>query len=278
MLKGAAVGVGMIIPGVSGGTIAVILKIYERLIQAIGNIFKNFKDSMSIILPVLLGAVLAFAAAYFPLKHALEYAPLPTVLLFAGLMLGGCPKLISDAKANGFKKLDAIAIIIPFVFVLGICFVPDLGNANLANIDVGGYFLLVLIGAVASCALVVPGISGSFLLMLLGYYSPILNGIPLIFSSWHYVFVYLAFILGVVVGFFTIAKLMQWLLNKFPRVTYWAIVGFVIGSIPAIMITFDYSSSPINALQISLGVVLFILGAVASYLLFRYAQKYSQQQ
>jgi putative membrane protein len=277
MAKGAAVGIGMIIPGVSGGTIAVILKIYDKLIEAIGNLFKDFKQSLAVIAPVLIGAVLAFAAAYFPLTYALTNAPLPTVLLFAGLMLGGCPKLVKDASRNGFKKLDAVAIILPLALVVGLCFIPGLGNANLNNVSVGGYFLLVAIGAVASCALVIPGISGSMLLMILGYYAPLLAGMANIVSQPQLVWVYLAFILGVVIGFFTIAKLMQWLLNKFPRTTYWAIVGFVIGSIPAIIITFGneygFTHPTVTIVQIVIGILLFVLGTVSSYLLFRLAKK-----
>jgi putative membrane protein len=275
MLKGGAIGASMIIPGVSGGTVAVLLNIYNKLIDSIGSLKKDFKNSIAFLLPVACGIVIAFAALYFPLTYALTYAPLPTVLLFVGLMLGSCPKIINDARRGGFKGTDAIAIILPFALVIGMCFIPGMGDVELGEGIVWyQYLLLVIMGVLASCALVVPGISGSMLLMLFGYYQPILDSFKGLFTSpAHYILVLIMFAIGVVVGFFTIAKLMQYLLNKFPRATYWAIVGFVIGSLPAILIVFDYASSPIDGVQIAVGVVLCAIGAVATFLLTLFADK-----
>lgn len=103
--KGAAIGIAMIIPGVSGGTLAVMLKIYDKIIASISGLRKHFKESVLFLLPIVIGAVLAFAAAYFPLTLALEHYPFPTMLLFAGLMAGSLPKLFKDCKVTGFKKL-----------------------------------------------------------------------------------------------------------------------------------------------------------------------------
>ena len=163
---GAVIGVAMIIPGVSGGTLAVLLNVYDKLISAISDLRKDFKNSVAFLFPILLGAALAVAAMYFPLKYALKYAPFPTVMLFAGLMVGSCPKLIKDGVKNGFKPFNVASILIPLAVVIGICFIPELGKADLSTeMPVYGYFLLIIIGAVASCALVVPGVSGSMLLL-----------------------------------------------------------------------------------------------------------------
>jgi putative membrane protein len=280
MLKGGAIGAAMIIPGVSGGTLAVLLKIYDKLIDSISNIRRDFKNSISFLLPVALGIIVAFVALYFPLTYCLKYAPLPTVLLFVGLMAGSCPQIISDARHNGFKPIDVIAILIPFAFVIGICFASGVGDVELGEgIAWYQYILLAVIGVVASCALVVPGISGSMLLMLFGYYQPILNSFRAIFTSpAHYILVLAIFAVGLIIGFFTIAKLMQFLLKRFPRATYWAIVGFVVGSLPAILITFDYASSPIDGVQIGVGIALCVIGAAATYLFTYFANKKAQQK
>lgn len=275
--KGAAIGVAMIIPGVSGGTLAVLLKVYDKMIDSIGNLRKHFFQSVKFLFPILLGAALAFAAALYPLNKALEYAPFPTMLLFAGLMAGSCPKLFLDDKKNGFKKIDIIAILIPLVAVIGICFIPGLKEADLSSsMPWYQYILVAIIGVVASCALVVPGISGSMLLMIFGYYRPVLGLFSAVFKTpLHAIAVLACFAIGVVAGFFTIAKLMQILLKKFPRVTGWAIFGFVVGSIPAVIITFfnKYGAGALNALQISLGVIMFIVGAIATLALTFYADK-----
>lgn len=270
--SGAVIGVAMIIPGVSGGTLAVLLNIYDELINSISNLFKDFKKSISFLLPLLLGAAVAIIAAYFPIKYALEYAPLPTVLLFVGLMLGSIPQLLKQAKEHGFDKLNIISFIIPLAVVIGICFIPSMGEVDLsASMSVGGYILLFIMGLFASCALVVPGISGSMLLMIFGYYYPILAAVSGLTSAFgHYLLVLGVFAVGIIIGFFTIAKLMKLLLAKFPRGTYWAIVGFVIGSIPAVLITFDYEGSPLGTLHIVFGVILCLLGAVATFALNEY--------
>lgn len=286
--KGAAIGIAMIIPGISGGTLAVLLKIYDKLINAFSNLFKDFKNSVMTLLPILLGVVVAFAAAYYPLKLALKNAPFPTVMLFAGLMIGSCPKIVKDGIKNGFKKLDIIAILIPLAVVIGICFIPNLGAVDLSkNMPVYGYFLLILIGALASCALVVPGISGSLLLLILGYYNSIMvdtiGGLKTDFG--HSLLVLAIFAVGLIIGFFTIAKIMKLLLNKFPRATNWAIIGFVIGSIPAIFITFNdnfeeygFRYDVLSSAHIAIGCVLCVLGIAASFALTWYIEKKMKQQ
>ncbi len=266
---GAVIGVAMIIPGVSGGTLAVLLNIYDKIISSISDFFKDIKASLAFLIPLLLGAVIAIAAMFFPLKLALEYAPLPTVMLFVGLMIGSIPQLLKDTVKNGFKSLNLISLIVPLVVVIGVCFIPSVGEVDLSDsmifID---YMLLLIMGLFASCALVIPGISGSMLLMIFGYYNQLFATVSAIPENpLHSILVLGVFALGVAVGFFTIAKIMKWLLNKFPRGTYWSIFGFVIGSIPAIFITFDYANSPLGAPHILVGCVLLVLGIIATYCL-----------
>lgn len=285
MAKGGAIGLAMIIPGVSGGTLAVLLGVYDKIIDSVGNLFKKFKESFLFLLPIALGAVLAFAALYYPLKYALIYAPFPTIMLFAGLMLGSIPDLTKKSEKNGFKKFDSIGLALACLLVIGICFIPNLGDVNLsADMEVWQYFLLLFMGMLASCALVVPGVSGSMLMLIFGYYQPLLATISALKVSFgHSLLVLATFAVGLVIGFFTIAKLMQFLLKRFRRATYWSIVGFVIGSIPAVIITFfhEYAhdlTAYLSPLQISLGVICFVLGAIATYLLARFTTKHEEKE
>ncbi len=275
MLKGALIGVAMIIPGVSGGTIAVLLDIYDKLINAISNLKKDFKASFAFLFPVVLGMALAFMAMYFPLKLALKYIPIQTISLFAGLMLGSIPSLFSDSKNNGFKKLDIIGIISSFVLVIGICFIPNMGNVDLSvNMPSYQYALLFLMGLLASCALVVPGISGSMLLLIFGYYEPILNTISELKNNFgHSLLVLVLVALGIVIGFLVIAKIMNYLLTKYKRATYWTIFGFVVGSIIAIFLSYDYTGLTIDALVIATSIIVFIIGAPISFFLIRLSSK-----
>lgn len=281
--KGAAIGVAMIVPGVSGGTLAVLLKIYDKLIESISNLRLHFTQSVLYILPIALGAALAFIAAYFPLAWALENAPFPTVLLFGGLMAGSLPKLYKDDRQAGFKKIDFALILIPFAVVIALCFIPGMGDVDLSEgMPWFQYILVPIMGILASCALVVPGISGSMLMMIFGYYAPLLALIGDVFTSpLHALSVLGLFGIGIIVGFFTIAKIMQIFLKNYPRATGWAIFGFVVGSIPAIFITFftgEYGKTSLSGGMIGTGVVLFILGALATYLLTLYIDKSMQKQ
>lgn len=278
MLKGAAIGVAMIIPGVSGGTIAVLFNIYENLINAISNLKKDFKNSFLYLLPIVLGMVLAFAAMYFPLKLALKHFPVQTISLFSGLMLGSIPMLFKQSLDNGFKKVDFIAGLITFVLVIGICFIPNMGNVDLSiNMPKYGYVLLFLIGILGSCALVIPGISGSMLLLIFGYYEPILDTISELTNNFTHSLAVLASVgLGIVFGFVVVAKLMNYLLTKYKRITYWAIVGFVIGSIPAIFLSYDYTDVSINAITITSSIIVFILGSILSFYLIKLSEKKTQ--
>ena len=275
---GAVIGVAMIIPGVSGGTLAVLLKVYDKLINAISDLRKDFKNSFAFLLPVALGAAVAVIAAYFPLKFFIERAPLPTLLLFAGLMVGSFPKMFKDAVKMGFEPAtDIIATVIPLSLLIGVCFIPSMGDVNLgADMPVYGYFLIIAVGALASCALVVPGVSGSGLLLILGYYTSILGTVSALKTDpGHSILVLALFAVGLIVGFFSIAKLMKLLLNKFPRGTGWAIIGFVVGSVPAIFLSFDWAKEgvpEITPLHIGIGVVLCLAGIIASFALTAYAE------
>ena len=267
LLKGALIGVSMIIPGVSGGTVAVLLNIYNELIEAITNLKSSFKKSICFLAPIGIGMILAFAAMYFPLKLALKYVPLEIISLFAGLMVGSLPNLYRNALKNGYKKFDFMAIILPFITVIGICFIPGLKAVNLtSSLKPYMYIILILVGILASVALVVPGISGSMLLLILGFYEPLLNTISGIKTApIHSILVLCLFIIGLLIGFFTIARLMKYLLNKIPRIITWIIFGFVVGSIIAIYLSLDYKMINIDVIGIVLSILLVFVGMFLSY-------------
>ena len=277
--QGAVIGVAMIIPGVSGGTLAVLMNVYDKLINAISNLRRDFKNSIVFLLPILLGAVIAVAAMYFPLKYALKYAPFPTVMLFAGLMAGSIPKIVKDGLKQGFKPFNVVSVLIPLAVVICICFIPNMGNADLSSaMPWYGYLLLILVGMLASCALVIPGVSGSMLLLIFGYYNAIFDTVSALKADFgHSLLVLAMFAIGIIVGFFSIAKLMKLLLSKFPRGTNWAIIGFVIGSIPAIFITYnsnfpEFVYASLNTAHIIIGAVLCLLGIIGSYALTAYVE------
>ena len=241
ILRGVAIGLAFIIPGFSGGSVAAILGIYEKLVGAIADFFKHFKSSFLTLLPIVLGMLLGIAALILPIRWGLENFPVPTASLFVGLALGGIFSVVGKMKGEppakpSWKHLLVCALAL--AFAASLCFLPLGSKVDLFHLGFGGYLLLVLIGIVGSAALVVPGISGSMLLLIFGYYDPIVGLITeeLLHGRQVGICLLVLFCLavGLVIGFFGISVLMKFLLKKFPRATYFAIFGFIIGSIPAV--------------------------------------------
>lgn len=233
-------GIAFIIPGFSGGSVAAIVGIYDRLIGAITDIFKDFKNSIKTLLPVGIGLLLGAASLLYPLKLALAMAPLPTVSLFVGLALGGTVSL-TDRLRGKVSTRNVIALLIPLLLAGSLCFIPTGADVDLFSLAPYGYFLLFLVGVIGSSALVIPGISGSMLLLIFGYYNPIIRlvtdnllkgqnvGRSLIILS--------VTAAGIAVGFFLVSFIMRWLLAKYPCGTYFAIIGFILGSVPAAFVS-----------------------------------------
>ena len=288
ILRGIAIGIAFIIPGFSGGSVAAILGVYERLVNAVADIFKQFIKSVVTLLPILIGMAIGVAALIYPVQWGLHHYPVPTVTLFVGLALGGIPSVGEKLKGVKFNWKYALALFIPLVAAVALCFLPLAGDVDLLHLNVGGYILLSVVGAVGSCALVVPGISGSMLLLIFGYYNPVVEIVTQNLLQGVNVGVSLGVLsclaAGLLIGFFAISVLMKLLLKKCPHGTYFAILGFIVGSIPAVYVStireansFETASS-LSSLYSSpwywvVAAVFLILGVALSFLLWWYSKK-----
>ncbi len=232
-LKGIIIGVAMIIPGVSGGTLAVLLGIYDTLIDSINNLFKDFKKSFSILLPIFLGAVVGFVMLIIPLTIALNNFPLVIISLFAGLIIGGIPQLYKKVQGKE-NPIGIILGLFSIIIMVGLCFIVTNINISFDSLSFPIILYLILGGLLSACALVVPGISGSMIMMILGLYSPlllVLSDILHFQNIFKNLLIVLPLATGLVIGFFSISKLMGFLLKKYETNTFFSIIGFVIGSI-----------------------------------------------
>lgn len=279
LLAGICIGVAFIIPGFSGGTIAAILGIYERLINAIAGLGREFKKNALTLLPIALGLVIGAVSLMFPIGYMLERFPLPTVSLFVGLAIGGIPSMLDRVKGKPSSN-NVIALSVPLVLALLLCFIPAGSDVDLFGIGFFGYVMLFLIGMLGSSALVIPGISGSMLLLILGYYRPIISLISdhllKLSDVGHSVLVLATCGSGALAGFFLVSVLMKRMLDKYPRGTFFAILGFIIGSLPAAYVStmkdagmisdsFWAISLPSSPTYYALCLFLVLLGVGASY-------------
>ena len=267
MLRGMVIGLANIIPGVSGGTMMVSMGIYDTLIHCITHLFKEFKKSILTLLPYAVGMVLAIGGLSFALKWAFAVYPLPTNTLFIGLILGGLPAILRQVKG---KKKGAVGAVLFAVFFALIIVMQVFQSEHVATITLsfGEVVKLFVLGAVASATMVIPGVSGSMVLKLLGYYEPVVTvAIPGLISGLAHgewaavganVGILLPFGLGIVVGIFAIAKLIEVLLARWEGQTYCAILGLVTASPVAIlmateMVNLSWSTLIISLLTFAIG-------------------------
>ena len=264
-IKGFIIGIANIIPGVSGGTLAITLGLYERLISAISHFMTNLKDNIKFIFPIAVGALLSVAILTNAISYALANFKFPTTLFFVGLIVGGLP-LLYGKVSNQISSKNILLLLITFSIVVIFTFLNSGNNIiSFTDMNIYDYITLFIVGMIAAATMVIPGISGSFVLMLLGYYEPIINTIKdfthlnNLFSN---ICILLPFGIGVLVGIILIAKLIEYLLAKHEISTYFMIIGFILASIISIIVEAGLTT---NILFIISGVLLFMLGFVIAY-------------
>lgn len=280
IIRGIFIGVANVIPGVSGGTMAVSLGVYDRLISSLTGLFKNIKKSLATLIPLFIGMAVGIVGFAFLIEYLFAKFPLATCLTFTGLILGGLPILIAALKKELKKeentKIQAkhiIAFFALFVFGIGMSLIGGEGAAvNLSQINIVGFILLFIIGIITSATMVVPGVSGSMVLMILGYYHSIIHVITDFITAlkefninglMQGIVVLLPFGIGVLIGIFLIAKLIEFLFHHYAALTYSAILGLILSSPFAIFI--NMGAVPIRIGEIVIGVALFAGGAILTW-------------
>ena len=267
LLKGMIIGVANIIPGVSGGTLMITLGLYEEVIDTISHFFKNFKKNLKFIIPLAIGMVLAILLLSKLISLCLDKYPFPTTFFFIGLILGGIPLLwrkTSAAKnniSNWLVFLITFSIVVTFAFLKSSDFVVDFNNLSPI-----GYITLLIIGIISAATMVIPGISGSFVLMMLGYYEPIVNTIKDLTKFdllGHNLLILIPFGLGILLGIVLVAKLIEYLLHKYPIKTYYGVLGFVLASLVAIIKPM-FGVTP-GILEVVISIILLIGGGIVAY-------------
>lgn len=272
ILKGVVIGVANIIPGVSGGTMAVSMGIYDKIIHAATHFLSEFKKSMKILIPILIGAGLGLVVVARLIQMMFDKAPFQTNLLFVGLIVGGLPAMTKKVKGQSIRLPHIIACVLFFAFVVGLAAIGETEGAA-ADLSINAVNIMKLfgVGIIASATMVIPGVSGSMILMLIGYYNPVLNevnrfidnlvsfNVPGLLDGCA---VLVPFGIGVVVGIVAIAKIIELIFKKFPYVAYWAIIGLIVASPFAIMMMNQFGK--ITVVTVLTGIVALVVGVVAA--------------
>lgn len=227
--RGILMGISDLIPGVSGGTIAFILGIYDRLLAAISGFFsRDWKKQLGFLVPLGLGIVITLLLFSRVIEYLLEHHYEATQFFFMGLILGVIPYIMRQAEVKkNFTARHIVILILIGAALASMAFIqPNEDVAPITSLSVPVFFLLFFSGWLASMAMLLPGISGSFILLLLGVYTTAINALSTLNLP-----VVMAIGAGVIVGFIVSSKAIQYLLEHFTYVTYAAIIGLILGSL-----------------------------------------------
>lgn len=286
ILKGIGVGIAMLIPGVSGGTLALMLNIYDDIIESVAGFRKHIKDSIFFLIPIALGGLIGYALALVTFKYGLEYIPIPTLSLFVGLIIGGIPSIGKHVRKEKPKASHIISFVVAALVVIAIALLSISLDIELVleSLSVWDYVLIFAGGMISAFALVVPGISGSAVLLILGLHGLVVQtAIPklILFDSnfGSYLLIDAIFGVGAIIGLLLISKLMRYLLKEKETITFYAILGFIIASIFAIYYNNDVLSKGYydilvnNPYQYFLSAALIAVGIFISLFLERLSKK-----
>lgn len=261
VIKGACVGIADAIPGVSGGTIAVILKIYDKLLDAIDIKPKKLLKNLPFLIPLGIGILLGIFLASKVLGYLFENHNIPTQLLFMGIIIGSVPAVFRECRSSG--RLKPVHLI-PFLLAgAGIVLFNMLKDTD-AGVGITPVSV-ILMTAASAAAMIMPGLSGALVLKILGGYDAAIMAVSELDIG-----MLIFFAIGAVIGLLGAAKIISLLLKKCRTGTYCAIIGLIIGSLPAIYPSgFDLDAEGI------IGLICFAVGIAVPLLMERISMKYS---
>lgn len=266
VVKGFLIGVAKIIPGVSGAMLAISMGIYEKAMKAISEYRKNPVENFKFLFPLGIGAMLAVILSSKMIVYLLNHYYLATMLLFIGLIFGGTPSILKEVKIKKWSLKHFLILLISFSFVF---FFSLLGEQNMfmeVTNPILQMLVFVMIGFIDAVTMIIPGISGTAIMMILGCYHLLLN----LLSSLSNLSLFLSNLkliipmgLGLLVGVILVAKLMNYLFQKHKQTTYCGILGFAFSSV--LLLFFQTFEQAYSIMQITVGIFFLFLGIYVGY-------------
>ncbi|HAS91248.1 MAG TPA: DUF368 domain-containing protein [Sedimentibacter sp.] len=237
-LKGLALGIAAIAPGISGGALAVIFGLYDKITYFIAHFTRNFKENVLYFMPVGIGGVVGVLIFSRIIEYLFHFHEVEVKYAFIGLMFGTIPLVVKEANKKGYKQ----RYLIPFIITLSITLVAAYFEKDEINIIMNSGtapLSLIIYGIIIGFGTIIPGISASILLMYMGAYEIVISAISNIQIS---IIFFLA--IGFILSILLFSKIICMLFEKAYGITYYAILGLVLGSVlsifPGFYLNFDY--------------------------------------
>jgi putative membrane protein len=285
LILGVFIGLAVIVPGVSGSTIAIIFGLYTGMLYGLGNIFNDFKRCFAFLLPIGIGAVVGFGAGFLVIQNVFEKYVFQVICLFVGLMIGAVPALTREIK--GEKKtplrgiLFAVGVAIPLA--IGAVSIALSGGAEttatFTDFPISRIIAYLPLGFIVSVTQIVPGLSATAILMAFGQFKPILNSLhrDYIFENPQVILLYGAIGLGFVAGIVCVSRIFSAILKKHKTTAFFMVIGLSFGSTASMFLNtdvytvyVDWAANGVSVPTVIISAVLLAVGFVGSFLLTKY--------
>ena len=285
ILKGILVGLAVLIPGVSGGSMIMTMGIYEQAISITSRDKKVRQAAIIFLIPYGIGIVVGILGLAFVIKWLMERYLFETALCFIGMILGSLPMLYKKVKGAKFSVIGAVMFVLMVVIMIAL---PHLsgsaGSEGHLTIGVGGAIMAVILGFIGAGTMIVPGISGSMVMLVLGYYNDIIGhitglkevvkgGLSGAAIPWGHVFALGFFAVGALLGLLLVSRWIKWLLGHCPVPTYYAIMGLMLASPYPIFIKSGLNFAGMGAGHLVAGCVTLVLGFALALFLDKQGEK-----
>ncbi len=263
ILQGALIGLGAVLPGISGGVLCVVFGIYKTIMEFLADPLHKFKTHFPKLIPVGIGGVIGFLGVANILSFLLEKYPAPSVCIFIGLISGMLPSLFREAGEQGRSKGSYISMSVAMIFIFAL-----LISLKVFSVQIEPNFLWYLFcGFCLALSVIAPGMSFSTLLMPLGLYEPFVGGIGDFNFS-----VLIPGGIGALATVILFAKAVNMLFKKHYSVAFHAIIGIVIA---ATVMIIPFESFATSVASCIINIICIVVGIIAALLLDKFNQKYA---
>lgn len=280
-LLGIFIGLAIIVPGVSGAAVSIIFGLYEKLLYAMGNIFKEFKKCFLFLLPIIIGGIVGIIGGFFGVKQLLNLFPFTVIALFSGLMLGSFPAIsdqLQDKSRTPLRNVFfVIGLLIP-ILISVISVISGFSERSLENLQIWHYILFIMLGYAVAITQIVPGLSATALLMIFGYFTSLMNSVG--FGLLHNLPILLVFIclfVGFIAGLLTFSRFLSHTIEKHRTNSFNLIAGLSLGASVTMFfnpetytIYRDWATNGFPVAEIISGALLFNAGILLAYRLVKY--------
>lgn len=291
-ILGIFIGLAIILPGISGSTVAIILGLYTAMLYAMGHLAsREFKPCFLFLLPLGIGAVIGFLGGFIVVQKVFGPYVFEMVCLFTGLMTGAFPALLGETKGEKVTVRRGVLFAVGFVLPIAIAlisffFLPETNSeATFTDFPTLRYFAYLPLGILVSLTQIVPGLSATAILMAFGQFGLILNSVHVDYILAHpqALILYVSLALGFGVGLLFLSRILSDILEKHRKTAFFMIIGLSVGSIVSMFFGSDmmacyksFAALPVFPIgRLLLGVGLFAVGFVIAYLLVRYEKKHN---